>query len=117
GLHRVIDGVDTITCASAFFGSKGLYAAGRTSVYPPRADLVEFNDHDAPDPKRFADDNGDVAVVSGATPPGGLLLDPPLRWTAPADLPDGSYTVRVEASQEADFNGSHHHDQVPDSHV
>ena len=115
GLHRIIDGVDTISCASPFLGAKGLYAEGQTSPYPPRADLVDFNEHDAPDVKRFAEAN-DVAIVSGATPPGGRILSPALRFIAPPTLPDGRYRIRVEASREADLNEHHHYPSLPDSH-
>jgi hypothetical protein len=103
GIHRTLNGVDTVTCASPFLGAKGVFAAGRTSVYPPRADLTEFTDHDSPDARAFAGYN-DLAVVSGATPPGGGEIVPPLRWPVPDGLPDGDYTLRVEVSLEADFS-------------
>jgi hypothetical protein len=113
GVGRTIDGVDTVSCASPFFGCKGMYAPSGSSVYPPRADLVDFTDHDAQDAKRFAADN-DIAVVSGATPPGGSEIAPPLLWSAPDALPDGDYRVRVEASLEADFDAAHRYPSVPD---
>lgn len=104
GVHRDLQGVDTVTCASPFYGSKGRYGDGR-SVYPPRADLTAFTDHDSTFAHDFSAEN-DVAIVSGATPPGGVELAPPLRWMAPRGLPEGAYVVRVEVSLEADFNPS-----------
>jgi hypothetical protein len=101
GIQRM--GVDTISCASPFYGSKGAYVMGKMSHYPPRADLTSFTDHDSPDAHNFASDN-DTAIVSGATPPGNAEISPSLLWMAPGGLPDGNYFVRVEASQEADFN-------------
>ncbi len=104
GVHRTVDGVDVVSCASAFTGAKGVYS-GERSVYPPRADLTAFTDRDAADAHDFATEN-DLAAVSGATPPGGAELSPPLLWPAPAALPDGDYVVRVEVSEEADFNAA-----------
>jgi hypothetical protein len=106
--------LDAIACASPFIGSKGLYAPGMTSLYPPRADLTSFKDgFDSDDARGFAAAN-DLAAISGATPPGGRVIDPPLLWVAPASLPNGAYVVRVEASLEADFNAQHHHPSFAD---
>lgn len=95
-------GVDVVTCASPFYGSKGWYAPGLTSPYPPRADLMALGGNDHPDVARFAADN-DVAAISGATPPTGKLIDP-IRWYVPDSLPDGSYVLWVEVNIENDFN-------------
>jgi len=102
--HRTTkqNGVDVVTCASSFFGSKGWYAPGMHSPYPPRADLKMFGANDHPDAQRFAQDN-DVAAVSGATPPAGLLAEP-IRWYVAGDIPDGSYVAWIEVNIESDFN-------------
>ncbi|HNK46365.1 MAG TPA: fibronectin type III domain-containing protein [Pseudomonadota bacterium] len=97
-----MNGVDVVSCASAFYGSKGYYAAGKTSVYPPRADLSTVGGNDSPDVKRFAMDN-DVAAISGATPANGKLIDP-IRWFADAQIPDDDYVLYVEVGIEGDFN-------------
>jgi hypothetical protein len=98
-----MNGVDVVSCASSFFGSKGWYAPGYRSVYPPRADLMTLGGYDHPDVLRFRQDN-DVAAVSGATPPTGRIIDPPIRWIPPSILPDGEYVLKVEVNIEADWN-------------
>lgn len=100
----VQNGVDVVTCASSFFGSKGWYAPGLSSPFPPRADLMAFGGNDHPSAMRFATDN-DVAAVSAATPATGRLVDP-IRWYTNSSTPDGNYVMWVEASIESDFNPS-----------
>jgi hypothetical protein len=100
-----VNGVDVVSCASAFYGSKGWYVPGKTSVYPPRADLKVMGGSDSPDVMKFARDN-DVAAISAATPPNGQLVDS-IRWyTTSADFPDGDYLMQVEVNIEMDFNAS-----------
>jgi hypothetical protein len=97
--------VDVVSCASAFYGSKGYYVPGKTSVYPPRADLKVMGGGDSPDVLKFARDN-DVAAISAATPAPGKLVDS-IRWyTTSSDFPDGDYLMQVEVNLEADFNSS-----------
>jgi hypothetical protein len=101
-----INGVDAVSCASAFYSSKGRFLPGATSPYPPRADIDPGQvspQTDHPDLARFAALN-DVSAVSGATPPTGKPLDPPLRWSVPKSLPDGAYVLKVEVNIEGDFN-------------
>ena len=99
-------GLDVVTCASPFNGSKGAYATdGRVSYYPPRADLTAFNQYDGPDARAFASMN-DLGAVSGATPQLQTLLDPPIRWRP---LADGQYVVKVEVSLESDTNAFHNY--------
>lgn len=98
-----IGGVDVVSCASSFYGSKGWYASGYTSVYPPRADLKIQGGSDHSDVLRFGNDN-DVAAISAATPPNGRVVDPPVRWFTNSDVPDGDYVMWVEANIEGDFN-------------
>jgi hypothetical protein len=105
--------LDATSCASAFMGSKGVYASGQMSLYPPRGDLSEFGPNDSDDARKFADDN-DLQIISGATPPGGQLLQPSLEWIKSNDLPDGRYHFFVEASLEADFNAANQHPSFPD---
>mgnify|MGYP000163781313 CR=1 FL=1 len=95
-------GVDVVSCASAFFGSKGYYVPGKTSVYPPRADLTVVGPNDAAEAGKFAQDN-DVAAISAATPASGVPVDP-IRWYTTSAIPDGDYNLMVEVSIESDFN-------------
>jgi hypothetical protein len=97
-------GVDVVSCASAFYGSKGYYVPGKSSVYPPRGDLAVLGTNDSPDVARFATDN-DVAVISAATPANGQMIAP-IRWFTTSAIPDGDYNMMVEVSIEGDFNGS-----------
>ncbi len=99
-------GVDVVSCASPFNGSKGAYATdGRVSYYPPRADLTSFGQYDGPDAKAFSSVN-DLGAVSGATPQLQQLIDPPIRWRPFAD---GQYVVKVEMSLESDTNTFHNY--------
>jgi hypothetical protein len=99
-------GVDVVTCASGFFGSKGAYASGGLmSFYPPRADLTMFNTNDGPDARAFSSVN-DLGAVSGATPQLEQLIDPPIRWRP---FTDGQYVVKVEMSLESDTNAFHNY--------
>ena len=104
-------GVDIVSCASAFFGSKGAYASGGlVSYYPPRADLTAFNSNDGPDARAFSSVN-DLGAVSGATPQLVQLLDPPIRWVT---LADGQYVIKVEMSLESDTNQFHNYQYCVD---
>ena len=104
-------GLDATSCASAFYGSKGAYLAGGSSLYPPRADLTTFqNDHDSLAATQYASVN-DLGAVSGATPVGNALI-PAIRWKPPGD---GRYVLKVEASKEYDFNAYHDHPPADDA--
>jgi len=105
--------LDAVSCASQFTGSKGIYAPGQFSFYPPRADLTTFGSFDSQDARDFANQN-DLSAISSATPPGGQLLDPDVRWAVPSTLAPGQYVVKVEASLEGDFNSSNTHPSLPD---
>ena len=99
-------GVDVVSCASSFYGSKGAYATdGRVSYYPPRADLTSFNQNDGPDARAFASVN-DLGAVSGATPQLQQLINPPIVWHPFAD---GNYVVKIEMSLESDVNVYHNY--------
>jgi hypothetical protein len=105
--------LDAVSCASQFTGSKGIYAPGQFSFYPPRADLTTFGSFDSSDSKTYAMQN-DLSAISSATPPGAQLLDPDIRWAVPSTLPDGNYVIKVEVSLEGDFNASNNHPSFPD---
>ncbi|HEY2746962.1 MAG TPA: fibronectin type III domain-containing protein [Polyangia bacterium] len=105
--------LDAISCASQFTGSKGIYASGMISYYPPRADLTTFGAYDSQDARTFAAQN-DLSAISSATPPGGQILDPDVRWAVPSTLAGGPYVVKVEASLEGDFNSTHTYPSFPD---
>jgi hypothetical protein len=113
GVTQKVNGMDVVTCASAFTGSKGAFAdSPMVSYYPPRADLTAFVDgRDGPDAHNFAAVN-DLTAISGATPAGMAVIDP-IHWTPPAD---GSYVLKVEASLESDFNSAHNHPPQEDEH-
>lgn len=114
---QTIGGVDVVSCASSFYGSKGWYAPGYTSVYPPRADLKVQGLSDHGDVLRFGNDN-DVAAISAATPQNGKVVDPPVRWYTTGDTPDGDYVMWVEANIEGDFNAYYPPGQCkPDRHA
>ncbi len=114
GVTMKVNGVDVVSCASAFYGCKGAYAdAPLFSLYPPRADLTSFeSDHDGPDAMKFSSVN-DLVAVSGATPAGAAIIDPPIRWTPPDD---GPFVAWVEMSAEKDFNMYHNHPNTDDEH-
>ncbi len=104
-------GLDATSCASSFYGCKGAYLPGGTSYYPPRADLVTFLDnHDSVVSGKYASAN-DLGAVSGATPPGDAIMDPPVHWMPTVD---GSYVMKIEVSSEYDFNAFHDHPQTVD---
>lgn len=112
GVIQHLGAVDVMSCASAFYGSKGAVAdAPAFSLYPSRSDLTSFVDeHDSADAHGFAASN-DVGAVSGATPPGGELLRAPIHWRPPRD---GAYVAFVEVSLEGDFNLAHNHPPLED---
>jgi hypothetical protein len=105
--------LDAVSCASQFNSSKGLFKPGSFSYYPPRADLTTFGTNDSADARTYASFN-DIAAISSATPVGGALIDPDVRWAVPSTLPDGQYVVKVEVSLEGDFNASNHHPTIVD---
>jgi hypothetical protein len=109
-----VGGVDVVSCASPFYGSKGAYADPPAfSLYPPRADLNNFTANDSPDAKNFAQAN-DLVAVSAATPQAGGPLSPPLDWF-PQNLAEGDYVAYIELSQESDFNTFNNHPNQADS--
>jgi hypothetical protein len=105
--------IDAMSCASRGQFSKGAFADGATSLYPPRADMTTVAAADSPELARFAGMN-DLAAVSQATPPAGAPVEPPASWDA-HQFPDGEYVAWIELSQESDFNASHDYPNQDDS--
>ena len=97
---------DTMTCPSPamFQSDKGRFDGSKTTVYPPRNDLVTFEDGgDSPDVPMFAALN-DLDAITGATPTGD---EPELVTTIiPRSLAEsGPLTAYIEISLEHDENG------------
>ncbi len=114
--HEVIS-VDTMTCPSpaVFQSDKGRFADGEISYYPPRNDLIEFEegaDHD--DTKMFSTLN-DLDAVTGATPRGDEAEY--LIATVPASAVSGPLTAYIEVSREDDQNSHWTFDRVKDHYV
>jgi hypothetical protein len=109
--------VDAVTCPSGMFRSdKGRLDPTRSSVYPPRADLLDFGrtcpalvnqprgSCDPGDSAQYAFLN-DIDVVAAATP----AFDTPSGgvWVIPSDLAVGDYALMVEVGKEFDSNESY----------
>ena len=114
--HDVI-AVDTMTCPSpaVFQTDKGKFDPKATSPYPPRNDLIEFEDgSDSPDSMMFAALN-DLDAVTAATPPG----NKPEYVTAmiPGAAVQGPLTAWIEVSLEHDENPSYDYDREKDHFV
>ena len=114
--HETIS-TDTLTCPSpaVFQSDKGMFSE-EDAVYPPRSDLVEFEDeHDHADVRTFSDLN-DLDAVTKATPAG---YTPVLVTTQiPADLAEaGGLVARIEINLENDQNGKWAYDREDDHYV
>jgi hypothetical protein len=72
-------------------------------VYPPRADLVRAKE-DVADVEMFEAMNP-FDIVSQATPPSGVPAY--VSWSAPMDVPRGTYVLWVEVSREFDHNATY----------
>jgi MYXO-CTERM domain-containing protein len=100
---------DVVSSGSALvYTDKGKLSATQTSLYPPRSDL-----------QPAAEDHESVAdfaalnifdAVSRATPTGDALA---LLETRIPDLPAGTYVLRVEVSEERDFNADFPESRFP----
>ena len=116
--HETIS-VDTKTCPSpqTFQSDKGRFdPQGGISYYPPRNDLLQFeNGADHPDAMMYAALN-DLDAVTAATPVGNknefatLLLSPEVLARAPL-------TAYIEVSLERDENASYQYDREDDHFV
>jgi hypothetical protein len=110
--------VDAITCPTKVFNSaKGRLAPELPQIpYPPRNDLMQFNERDCDSPasqgqtcarsaETFRDLN-DLDAVAAATPTFDQAFEG--RWTVGADLPlDVDYALLVEVNREFDQNAQH----------
>jgi hypothetical protein len=97
--------VDTITCASVAYTDKGIFSdQGEISVYPPRTDIAAGATEDSSSVADYAGMNP-FDAISAATPLGGQPYE--VSWHAPRNLPDGSYVLWVEVSQEFDQNATY----------
>lgn len=110
---------DTMTCPSpmTFQSDKGkLSPGGETSVYPPRNDLVSFEDgHDSVDVPKLSDLN-ELDAITGATPMGDR---PELVTTivSAAMAEKGPLVARLEISLEHDENPDWDFDREGDHYV
>jgi hypothetical protein len=102
---------DAGTCATNFVGTdKGVFSTTKTSLYPPRVDVILQQCAGAAPPC----DSPSVATYAGmvpwdavtaATPAAGALQD--VAWTVPAQYPPGNYVAVIETNLEQDFNNSY----------
>jgi hypothetical protein len=95
---------DTGTCATSAYTDKGVFSAtGKTSLYPPRADLSRDKSVDSMSVTMYAAMNP-FDAISAATPAGGVPAT--ISWPIAPTLAPGAYTLYVETSKESDFNAS-----------
>lgn len=118
GEHTTIS-TDTMTCPSpmTFQSDKGKFSpGGETSVYPPRNDLVSFEDgHDSVDVPKLSGLN-ELDAITGATPMG----DEPELVTAivSAEMAEkGPLVARIEINLERDENPDWEFDREGDHYV
>lgn len=115
--------LDTMTCPSpqVFQTDKGRFdPGGKTSVYPPRNDLSEFEAKaDHADAKRF-DRVNDLDSISGATPSGEQLQRIALTLSR-AQLAErgitGKMTAWIEVNLERDENDNYKYSRDKDHFV
>lgn len=109
---------DTMTCPSpaTFQSDKGRFAAGETSVYPPRNDLTSFEaGHDSADVPMLSVLN-DLDAVTGATPMGDQP-DMVIAVVSAALAEQGPLTVKLEINLEHDENADWDFDRELDHYV
>ena len=110
--------VDTMTCPSpaVFQTDKGVFDGKNNSPYPPRNDLLEFeNGADSPDAKTYGGMN-DLDAVTEATPPGNKAEYTTAIISAEA-LARGPLTAWIEVSLEHDENPNYDYDREKDHYV
>ncbi|HUS27742.1 MAG TPA: fibronectin type III domain-containing protein [Kofleriaceae bacterium] len=91
---------DAMSCSSPAFTDKGKLSTLRTSLYPPRLDVVKTN-VDSPSVDMYKQLTG-FDAVSRATPMPGTRET--VTWPLPANTPAGDYVVWAEVSQAFDHN-------------
>lgn len=109
---------DTMTCPSpaVFATDKGRFESGKTSVYPPRGDLIDFDPvKDSPDVPDYGSMN-DLDAVTSATPEGGRL-ELVTTMVPKAIAESGPLTAWIEINVEHDENGSWAFDRDGDHYV
>ena len=110
--------VDTMTCPSpaVFQTDKGVFDPKATSPYPPRNDLLEFEDNaDSPDAKTYGQLN-DLDAVTEATPPGNKAEYATAMIPASV-IARGPLTAWIEVSLERDENPNYDYDREKDHYV
>ncbi|HET9625331.1 MAG TPA: fibronectin type III domain-containing protein [Kofleriaceae bacterium] len=100
---------DAATCPSAVWTDKGKFGS-QTSLYPPRADVLQVAGVDAPSVAQYKAMNP-FDAISAATPRMGAATQ--ITWPVPADVPAGDYVLYLEVSLEQDFNAFYSRDKVP----
>jgi hypothetical protein len=101
---------DTATCASQSYTDKGIFSPTKTSLYPPRADVVQQPDTDSTSVAMYKQINP-FDAVSQATPVGGACAR--IEWPIPPALSAGSYVMWLEVAQEFDFNSTYNPTSQP----
>lgn len=124
------EALDAVTCASVFNSDKGRFitdddvragyaepfvddtgkesmrSLGKTSLYPPRRDLVTFHERDHKDVRRYVEDSLEVMpkldAITMATPKADQALT--IAFRVPDDWEDGEYVAFLEVSTEGDYN-------------
>lgn len=108
---------DALTCPSptAFHSDKGRFADADGSVYPPRNDLIAWDEaRDSVDVQMFSALN-DLDSVTGPTPP---AMEPYLVTARiPAEFVSETLVAWIEVSLEHDENGSYSFDRENDHFV
>jgi hypothetical protein len=109
---------DTMTCPSpaTFQSDKGRFSPGESSVYPPRNDLVTFEDgQDSADVPKLSLLN-ELDAITGATPMGDR--SELVTVVIPAELAEaGPLVARLEINLEHDENGDWDFDREGDHYV
>lgn len=133
------EALDAVTCASVFNSDKGRFVTdldadrgyaepfvedsgdesmrplGKTSLYPPRRDLVLFGERDHDDVKRYAQQSLDVMpsidAVTMATPAADRDLS--IAFKVPNDWEDGEYVAFIEVNTEGDYNEFYDAERYP----
>ena len=91
---------DAMTCATIAFTDKGKLSTSRTSLYPPRADLMRTM-NDSPSVDMYKAMNP-FDAVSAATPTPGMPAR--VSWPIPDNLASGDYVMWIEVAQAFDHN-------------
>lgn len=115
--HDVI-ATDTMTCPSpaTFQSDKGRFNGDATSVYPPRNDLITFEEGADSDDVPMLSVLNDLDAVTSATPPGDT--NEVVNVSLPAALAaTGPFVVKVEINLEHDENPSWDFDRETDHFV